>query len=108
MGPTAVIPKSHWLGVDREGFFNSEERYILSHRPANHKSRAFTSWEEAEAELIAEERSIDPVDVRDKRRMHELTELLGAAHGELEQKRLLVPAGTARHSASLMHIHRFR
>ena len=94
MGPTAVIPRSHWLGIDREGFFNSEERYVLSHRPKNHYGRDFSSWRDAEAKLVAAERNTDPVDVRDRRRMHEVTKLLGAAPGEMVQKRLLVPAGT--------------
>ena len=96
MGPTAVIGHSHWLGTDREGFFNSEDRYVLSHRPAAHSDAGggFESWAEAEAQLIAGEKSTDAVAVRDARRMAEASELLGTEPSELEQRRLLVPGGS--------------
>jgi hypothetical protein len=94
MGPTAVLPRSHFLGIDREGFFHSEDRLLPEYQPPPApRSRASRSvWLQKHA--AARARTLYPdLTIRDALRLAGARELLGDAG--IHEHFLTVPAGSA-------------
>lgn len=95
LGPTSVVPRSHYLGVDREGFHNSEERLTPLLRPpagedASQPAGEGGFWQRAasdDAELTAAQ----SLPEQDAARIANAVQLLGDS--TLVEHKVTVPAG---------------
>ena len=86
MGPTAIIPSSYLCGVNREGFFHSEDRV----RAELLAPQSLNAWKESMAAFP--ENSDLPGKAGDDEREESAVRALRSP--ELREQRLTVPAGT--------------
>lgn len=78
MGPTAVLPRSHFLGINKDGFSASEQRLmpdLVPPVPARGRA-SVQAWAQKQAAAAALNSHAD-LAVRDAERMHGARELLG-------------------------------
>lgn len=92
MGPTAVVPRSHILGIDRAGFRESEDRLerdlIPPHPARGEASRAAWAEKHAAASRLTNHPDLA---LRDASRVSAVKDLLG--DDTLEETFVTVPAG---------------
>ena len=102
-----MLPRTHHLGTDREGFFHSEQRLIRALSPRDKSS--LTDWQRAaqESEILRDHASREDgrhalsaaeaageLAARDEQRSADAAAVLGDGHWADAEVRLTVPRGT--------------
>ena len=91
---SAVLPRSHLLGIDRRGFRESEDRLqadLIPPNPARGSPDAEEAWAQKHAAALLSENNPD-LAVRDEARVRGARELLG--DDSMEEVFVTVPGGT--------------
>eukprot|EP01050_Picozoa_sp_SAG11_P010710 SAG11_NODE_1089_length_5920_cov_12.988146_2_plen_659_part_00 len=92
LGPTSILPRSQYTGVNREGFHNSEERLSPFMRPPTGSDalEPTAAWQERAAK-DSEFTAAQSLEEQDATRIADAIELLGDP--TLSELKVVVPAG---------------